>query len=954
MKIPSRLNFSVPALVLAIVAHGFQWQPAEAQEPPPAAPAPAPAAPATVETPAVPSADFGKDVAPLFAKNCVACHNAKKAEGGLNLESHTALMKGGDSGVSVVAGDIVTSSLLKRIVDKDDPMPPAGNAVGAKQLSEAEVAIVRAWVAAGAIAPTAAAAPKLQWQPLPPSVHPINALSVSNDGNYVALGRGNQAYVLRQPTASTLDQAYALVDPKVAEVLVANGNQADPATLQAAHLDIVQSIAFSPDTSRVAVGGYRSVKIWRRTLTPLDTLTTGIVAAANTVSAISPDGKYLAVSTDGKAPELINLQTSESQRFLRGHSQPVTALTWIDNASLVTSDASSAVVVTRVEGERGSKALVGQSLPVVKSLVTVAADRLMGVTADAKLVQFSVNSQAATIEAKIVEGLDGVQAVAANTAGPIAVGMASGVCRLLNRADLATLRDIATAGPIQQLSISPNGTLVASSTGSAPAQLWRTEDGAAVATLDRDYRFGQLTFAAQRNVTRQQQLIERLNAQQAELKKASEAEVAALAKVQEARDKAAAEVTTKDTELAAANQAVTDGQKAMAEAEAAVAAAMKMVEAKKAELEAKQKAATEATNKKVAAAEELAKRDQALATSKDASERAAARLPEIETTIKNESQQLETVKKQSEELAANPAAKHQARQLSFAADSSRVVVSDESGRMHLFSSSNGSPEANFETQVPAGAIATTSSGKLISLTNSGVLHQWDLGLSWQLERVIGDHENSPFSDRVTALDFSPDGKQLAVGSGPPSRFGDIKIVDVESGSIAHDFSEVHSDSVLTIRFSPDGRKIASGGADKLCRILDASTGKQLTSLEGHTHHVLSVAWKDDGVTLATGSADLTIKVWNVDTSTQIRTVAGAKKEVTALSFVGQSNQFIAANASGTVQLIDAGNGGQVRAFGGAEGAVLTVGVSSDGKHLFAGGQSGNHWAWQVEDAKKLK
>jgi WD40 repeat protein len=117
---------------------------------------------------------------------------------------------------------------------------------------------------------------------------------------------------------------------------------------------------------------------------------------------------------------------------------------------------------------------------------------------------------------------------------------------------------------------------------------------------------------------------------------------------------------------------------------------------------------------------------------------------------------------------------------------------------------------------------------------------------------------------------------------------------------------------------------------------------------------LSVAWKDDGVTLATGSADLSIKIWNVDTATQSRTIAGAKKEVTALNFVGQSNQFIAANASGTVQLLDAGNGSQVRAFGGAEGAVLAVGVSPDGKHLFAGGQSGNNWAWQIEDAKKLK
>lgn len=945
MNLPSRHLAKLSLGIVTATAYLACSTAALAQENTP----PAPAATAV-------AADFGKDISPLFAKNCVACHNAKKAEGGLNLESHQALMKGGDSGASIVASDANASNLLKRIIDLDDPMPPAGNAVGAKQLNEAEVALIRAWIAAGALAPVAAEAAKLQWQSLPASVHPINALTVSNDGNYVALGRGNQAFVIRQPTAANLEQAFSLVDPQVAEVLKASsGSQAaDANNLQAAHLDIVQSIAFSPDNSRVAVGGYRSVKIWRRTQAPLDMFTTGIASSAPALSSLSPDGRYLAVSTDGKSPELIDLQTSQSQRYFKGHDHPVTALCWLDNTSLISTDASGAYVAMYVEGDRGFKRLAASSPLVSRSLAVISPDRLLAISSDAKLFQLTLNTQAASVESKVVEGTEGVQTVAASSTGPLAIGLANGVCRLLNRADLSTLRDIATAGPVQQLAIAANGSQVATSTGSAAAQLWRTEDGAAVANLDKDYQFSQLTFAAQRSVTRQQQLIERLTARQAELKKASEAEVAALAKVQETRDKAAAELASKEAELAAANQAISDGQKAMAEAEAAVAAAMKMVETRKAELEAKQKAMTEVLAKKDSAAVELAKRDQALATSKDATDRANARLPEIEESLKTENQQLELFKKQSDELAANPTAKHQAKLLTFAADGSRVAVADESGRLHLFASATGRPEAKFEVPAAAAAIAATPSGRLISLTNSGMLHQWDVNLTWQLERIIGDHENSPFSDRITGLDFSPDGKMLAVGSGPPSRFGDIKIVNVDSGQVAQDFGEVHSDTVLAIRYSPDGRKLASGGADKLCRVLDAATGKQIVSLEGHTHHVLSVAWKDDGVTLATGSADLSIKIWNIETATQIRTVAGAKKEVTALSFVGQSNQFIAANASGTVQLIDAGNGGQVRVFAGAEGAVLAVGVSPDGKYLFAGGQSGINWAWQIEDAKKLK
>jgi WD40 repeat protein len=53
-------------------------------------------------------------------------------------------------------------------------------------------------------------------------------------------------------------------------------------------------------------------------------------------------------------------------------------------------------------------------------------------------------------------------------------------------------------------------------------------------------------------------------------------------------------------------------------------------------------------------------------------------------------------------------------------------------------------------------------------------------------------------------------------------------------------------------------------------------------------------------------------------------------------------------------LIEATSGKQIRTFAGAAGALTAVDVSSDGKYLFAGGQSGKNWIWQVEDAKLLK
>src|SRR5688572_22964934 len=50
---------------------------------------------------------FEKQVRPLLVKHCYECHSAgaKKIKGGLLLDSRPGVMRGGDSGPAVVAGE---------------------------------------------------------------------------------------------------------------------------------------------------------------------------------------------------------------------------------------------------------------------------------------------------------------------------------------------------------------------------------------------------------------------------------------------------------------------------------------------------------------------------------------------------------------------------------------------------------------------------------------------------------------------------------------------------------------------------------------------------------------------------------------------------------------------------------------------------------------------------------
>ena len=94
--------------------------------------------------------DFQKDITPIFKTYCYKCHSEaeKKEKGKLVLDNTTRLATKID-GKIITAGDPEKSSFFKTFSlpsDDDDHMPPAKE----KQLTPAEVAVIKAWITEGA------------------------------------------------------------------------------------------------------------------------------------------------------------------------------------------------------------------------------------------------------------------------------------------------------------------------------------------------------------------------------------------------------------------------------------------------------------------------------------------------------------------------------------------------------------------------------------------------------------------------------------------------------------------------------------------------------------------------------------------------------------------------------------------------------------------------------------
>lgn len=196
--------------------------------------------------------DFEKEILPLFNASCLACHNKTKPKGGLVLETPADIRKGGDGGPAVVPGKPADSVLLKAAAhaggDDVEPMPPPGNKANAKDLTSEQLGLLSLWIEQGATGEVKAVAP-LTWRAVAPEVHPVYAVAVTPDGSLAAAGRANgiDVYDLRENKLLV-----RLGDPTL-------GTANDRAI---AHRDLVQSLAFSPNGRTLASGAYREVKLW--------------------------------------------------------------------------------------------------------------------------------------------------------------------------------------------------------------------------------------------------------------------------------------------------------------------------------------------------------------------------------------------------------------------------------------------------------------------------------------------------------------------------------------------------------------------------------------------------------------------------------------------------------------------------------------------------------------------
>ena len=113
--------------------------------------------PAMADESPVATAFFESKIRPILVQHCYQCHSVKagKSEGGLRLDSRSAIRAGGDRGAAIVPGDLKKSVLLTAIshTDPDLKMPPKK-----ERLPDSVIQDFQTWIKSGAADPREEAA----------------------------------------------------------------------------------------------------------------------------------------------------------------------------------------------------------------------------------------------------------------------------------------------------------------------------------------------------------------------------------------------------------------------------------------------------------------------------------------------------------------------------------------------------------------------------------------------------------------------------------------------------------------------------------------------------------------------------------------------------------------------------------------------------------------------------
>ncbi|MFN2282015.1 MAG: PQQ-binding-like beta-propeller repeat protein, partial [Anaerolineales bacterium] len=287
-------------------------------------------------------------------------------------------------------------------------------------------------------------------------------------------------------------------------------------------------------------------------------------------------------------------------------------------------------------------------------------------------------------------------------------------------------------------------------------------------------------------------------------------------------------------------------------------------------------------------------------------------------------------------------------QAHWSPEGSKILTRDGSGLVQIWDADNGQMLHRIEdiTYIVAGD--WSPSGDLFLASGvDGSVYVYDARTGQLFHKLSGTFAWSFW------VEFSPDGERIvAVGED-----NTINVFDLTETKL---YTSVPTCEWLTTPgWSPDGRQVAIGSncpPDYPVKILDSSSGELLAELAGNKENVGGVYWSPSGDRILTTYDESSAQIWDAHNFELLFTITGpgVGHALAEDSWSPDGSRIEIPYGNGTAVIYDSSNGEAILTFAGhTRGGIQSVHWSPDGTRLISSTGQGEVLIWDATTGEVL-